>query len=109
MEAGFEKVASLSEVPSGEMKLAKAPNGVQVTLANVEGEIFCFENMCSHEDASLSFGWLLADICQVECPLHEGRFDLKTGAATQAPAEFPIKTYTVRVEGDDIFVGPVQA
>lgn len=109
MEDGFAKVATLEELPPGEMKAVLAPSGVQVALCNVGGEFYCIENMCSHEDAQLHFGWLLPDICQVECPLHEGRFDLKTGAATQAPAEFPLKTYNVRVEGDDIYVGPVKA
>lgn len=109
MEDGYERVASLADVPEGEMRLAKAPDGVQVTLANIGGEVYCFENMCSHEDAGLNFGWLLPEICQVECPLHEGRFDLKTGAATQAPAEDPIKIYDVRIEGDDIYVGPKKA
>lgn len=109
MEEGFARVASLSELPDGEMKAVQAPDGVQVAIANIKGEIFCFENMCSHEDASLHFGWLLPDICQVECPLHEGRFDLKTGAATQAPAEVPIRIYNVRVDGDDILVGPRKA
>lgn len=109
MEDGFNKVASLTDLPDGEMKAVNAPDGVQVTIANIKGELYCFENMCTHEDASLNFGWLLSDICQVECPLHEGRFDLKTGQATEAPAEYPIKLYNVRVDGEDIFVGPRKA
>ena len=109
MEDGFNKVASLTDLPDGEMKAVNAPDGVQVTIANIKGDLYCFENMCTHEDASLNFGWLLTDICQVECPLHEGRFDLKTGQATQAPAEYPIKLYNVRVDGEDIFVGPRKA
>ncbi|MGE0058700.1 MAG: non-heme iron oxygenase ferredoxin subunit [Dehalococcoidia bacterium] len=106
MEDGFSKVASLADVPDGEMKAVNAPDGVQVAIANIKGELFCFENMCTHEDASLNFGWVLSDICQIECPLHEGRFDPRTGAATQAPAEYALKTYNIRVEGDDILVGP---
>ncbi len=109
MEDGYSKVLSAADLPDGEMKAVQAPDGVQVTVANIKGELFCFENMCTHEDASLSFGWLLPDICQVECPLHEGRFDLRTGEATQAPPEYPIKVYNVRVEGDDILVGPKKA
>jgi nitrite reductase/ring-hydroxylating ferredoxin subunit len=109
MEDHFSRVASLADVPDGDMKAVTGPDGVLVTLANVKGEIFCFEDMCSHEDASLHFGWLLPDICQVECPLHEGRFDLRTGSPTQAPPEYPISIYNVRVEGDDILVGPKKA
>jgi|SRR5688572_14141149 len=106
MEDGFIRVASMADVPDGEMKAFNAPDGVQVVVANVKGELFCLENMCTHEDASLNFGWVLPDICQLECPLHEGRFDLRTGEATQPPPEYPLKTYQVRAEGDDIYVGP---
>lgn len=106
MEDGYRKVASLADLPDGEMKAVPAPDGVQVAIANIKGELFCFENACTHEDASLSFGWVLSDICQVECPLHEGRFDVRTGAPTQAPIEYPVRLYNVRAEGDDILVGP---
>ncbi len=106
MTDGFSRVATVSEVPAGELKAVKAPDGVQVAIANVAGEFYAFMNMCSHEDASLNFGWLHTDTCEVECPLHEGRFDIRTGAATGDPATIPVKTYSVRVEGDDILVGP---
>ena len=96
----------LAGLGHGRVEVAALPAGVQVVVANVKGELFCLENMCTHEDASLNFGWVLPDICELECPLHEGRYDLRTGKATQAPAEYPLKTYQVRVEGDDIFVGP---
>jgi len=109
MEDGFIRVASLAELPDGEMKAVQAPDGVQVGIANIKGELYAFDNMCTHEDASLHFGWLLTDICQVECPLHEGRFDLKTGAATQAPIEIPVRLYEIRADGDDILVGPRKA
>lgn len=106
MEDGFSKVASLSDLPEGEMIAVRAPDGVKVSIVNIKGDLFCIEDMCSHDFASLSFGWLLPDICQVECPLHEGRFDLKTGAATQVPAELDLRVYNVRVEEGDILVGP---
>jgi nitrite reductase/ring-hydroxylating ferredoxin subunit len=109
MEDGFKKVASVADVPDGEMIAVLAPNGVQVALAHLGGEFYAFENMCTHEDASLNFGWLHAETCEVECPLHEGRYDVRAGQVTAAPPDFPLKTYNVRVEGDDVFVGPVKA
>ncbi len=47
-------------------------------------------------------GWL--EGCQVECPLHASRFDLRTGAVDALPAKAPIRTHTVSVIGDDVFV-----
>ena len=109
MTDDFSRVAAVSDVPPGEMKAAKAPDGVEIALANVGGQFYAFMNMCSHEDASLHFGWLHAETCEVECPLHEGRFDIRSGAATGDPATIPVKTYAVRVDGDDILVGPAIA
>ena len=43
---------------------------------------------------------------EVECPLHEGRFDLRTGQDTNPPADEPVAAFAVRVEGDDVLVGP---
>ena len=42
---------------------------------------------------------------EVQCPLHQGRFDLRTGQATAWPASQPAEVYTVRVAGEDILVG----
>ncbi len=56
--------------------------------------------MCTHAYARLSDGWL--DRSEIECPLHAGRFDVKTGAATAPPCVDPIKTYEIRQVGDDL-------
>ena len=53
-------------------------------------------------DASLAKGSLHGHC--VKCPLHGSRFDLSTGEALDEPAEDPVNTYEVRVEGDDILV-----
>jgi 3-phenylpropionate/trans-cinnamate dioxygenase ferredoxin subunit len=46
----------------------------------------------------------LEDGC-IECPLHQARFDIRTGAAMCAPATEPLRTYPVKREGDEIFIG----
>lgn len=73
-----------------------------ILLANVDGEIFAVEDMCSHEDASLYNG-ALKGRC-VECPLHGSHFDLKTGEPQQEPATEAIKTFNVKVENDQILI-----
>ena len=60
------------------------------------------DDICTHAYARLSDGWL--DRNEIECPLHAGRFDVKTGAATAPPCVDPVKTYPVRVDGDEIQV-----
>jgi nitrite reductase/ring-hydroxylating ferredoxin subunit len=72
-------------------------------LANVNGRFCATDDTCTHEDASLSTGSLRGEL--VKCPLHGSRFNVCTGEALEEPAEQNLKTYPVRVEGDNILVG----
>jgi len=103
MAENFTRVASVSEVPPGQM-IAVIADGNELLLANVGGQYFALSNICSHEWAYLSEGWLKEDSLEVECPLHEGRFDLRTGTVTALPPDEPVPSYEVKVEGDDILV-----
>lgn len=100
---GFIKVASSTELAEGEMKCVDA-HGREVVLARVKGEIFAFDAVCSHQLAYLEEGELRD--YTVVCPLHNGAFDIRTGAATARPATQPIKVYACRLEGDDVLVQP---
>jgi 3-phenylpropionate/trans-cinnamate dioxygenase ferredoxin component len=66
------------------------------------GSVFAVDDMCTHEDASLSKGSLHGEC--IKCPLHGSRFDLNTGEALDEPAEQKLNTYPVRIDGDDIKV-----
>ncbi|OUM00491.1 non-heme iron oxygenase ferredoxin subunit [Variovorax sp. JS1663] len=72
----------------------------QLALFRSAGEFHLTDNVCTHQYALLSDGYV-EDGC-VECPLHQARFDLRSGAALCAPATQPIRVYPVRVEGDDV-------
>ncbi len=66
------------------------------------GEFHATSNVCSHEFALLSDGWL-ENGC-IECPLHAAQFDVRTGKAMGPPAEADIAVYPTKVEGDDLLV-----
>jgi len=68
----------------------------------VKGEVYAVDDLCTHEDASLSKGSLHGEC--VKCPLHGSRFRLPTGEALDDPAEIPLNTYEVKIDGDDILV-----
>ena len=72
----YTKVASLSELSSGEMKMVTLGEE-DILLANVDGKIHAVSDLCSHADASLSDGYI--EEGEVECPLHGSRFNLTTG------------------------------
>ena len=87
------RVCELSELPPGEsIRIAAA---VPVAVFNADGVIYAIDDTCSHQDASLSEGWL--DGCFVECPLHAASFDLRTGLPTCLPAKKPVRTHQVSV------------
>jgi 3-phenylpropionate/trans-cinnamate dioxygenase ferredoxin subunit len=101
MSASFVKLAHVSDLAVGRLMRVQHDNR-DICLAYVDGTVYAVDDMCSHEDASLAKGSLHGDC--VKCPLHGSRFDLKTGAALDEPAEDPIHTYTVKIDGDDIYV-----
>ena len=71
--------------------------GRDIALYRTGGGIFATDNICTHGQGRLCEGFLLDH--EIECPLHQGRFDIRTGLATEAPATEAIRTYPVRIEG----------
>ena len=97
----FVSVAKIDDVP--ENGLVGLVIGEQaIVLVNREGKIYALEDRCSHEEFPLSSGDLTAG--EITCVLHGARFDIETGQPRALPAVLPVKTYEVRVEGDDIQV-----
>jgi 3-phenylpropionate/trans-cinnamate dioxygenase ferredoxin subunit len=101
--AGWVKVAKVSEVPAGRVKVVTA-GGHRIALCNCDGAIYAIDDLCTHDGGPLDQGELLG--CEIECPRHGAHFDVRTGAALTLPAVFPVATYAVRVVGDDIEVLP---
>jgi len=99
--AEFVRVAGRGDVPAGEMLIVEI-EGEEIVLANVDGQIYAFGNGCTHRGGPLGEGLLEGD--EVECPFHQGRFNVKTGEAVQEPPTEPVPTYEVQMDGDDIKV-----
>ncbi|MHB8346984.1 MAG: non-heme iron oxygenase ferredoxin subunit [Acidiferrobacterales bacterium] len=102
MNTKFIKAASARTLRPGTMQRVLL-EGARILIANVDGHYFAVDDTCSHEDASLSTGSLRGEF--VKCPLHGSRFSVRTGEAMEEPAQENLRTYTVRVEDDDILVG----
>ncbi len=99
--AEFKRAAAVGDVPPGEAKAVEI-DGERVALYNVDGAFFATCDVCSHDEAYLSEGWLDDDI--VTCPAHGAEFSVRTGEALSLPASVPVATYPVRVDGEDILV-----
>ena len=100
-DTGWIKAASRGDLADGDV-IGVAVGGRDIAIYDLDGELHATDDICTHAYAKLSDGWL--DAGEIECPLHAGRFDVRTGQATAPPCVEPLKTYKVRVSGDDIEV-----
>lgn len=96
------RIASTGQLQDDEA-MPVVVGAARIALYRSEGEYFATENVCTHAFALLSDGFL-EDGC-IECPLHQARFDIRTGKALCAPATQDVRTYPLRVDGEDILVG----
>jgi 3-phenylpropionate/trans-cinnamate dioxygenase ferredoxin component len=98
-ESTFIRVAHTSEVRKGRM-LEVAVGSGKVLLCHTREGWFALDHVCTHAYARLCEGHLRR--MRVICPLHGAAFDCRTGAALGPPAVVPLKTYVVRVIGEDV-------
>ena len=96
-----QPVAQKSDIPEGTTKRVEI-DGQSLLLCHAGGEIYAIEDVCTHDGGALDQGELMGD--QIMCPRHGAIFDIKSGAALTLPAIEPVQTFTVRIEGDAIFV-----
>ena len=94
-------VARKSAIAPGAMQRVVV-DGVPVLLCNVAGELYAVEDICTHDGGELDGGEL--DGCRIMCPRHGAFFDVTTGAALSLPAILPVRTYALRVDGDDVYL-----
>ena len=98
-------VAKVGDLDDNDMMMVTA-GPEEILLAQVGGCYYAIDNWCTHAGGMLDQGILHTQNVEVECPLHEGYFHLETGAARVPPAEEDAISYAVKVEGDDILIGP---
>lgn len=99
----FVKVAEVTELAPGRMKMVEWGED-QVLLVNLDGSMYACDNICTHAGAPLNEGSLEGEL--VECPLHGSVFNVTNGEVVGPPAEDELRVFQVRVDGQDILVGP---
>jgi nitrite reductase/ring-hydroxylating ferredoxin subunit len=95
------RVCSQAEVAPDTVK-AFTVGDHRLAVFNLGGEFYVTDDECTHASASLADGMLEDGI--IECSLHFGAFDVKTGAVKAPPCAFALRTYQVLLQGDDVFV-----
>jgi nitrite reductase/ring-hydroxylating ferredoxin subunit len=98
---GWVRVAALADLADGAAfatKLGQRP----IALYRLDGKVHALDDVCTHALALLSQGFI--EDGAVECPLHGARFEIATGRCLAPPASADLRTYAVRVEGDEVYV-----
>jgi len=67
-----------------------------------DDEFYCSDGLCTHEQVHLADGLLMG--CEIECPKHNGRFDIRSGEALCRPAVIKLQTYPARQTDGRVWV-----
>jgi naphthalene 1,2-dioxygenase ferredoxin component len=89
------------ELPSDDV-IGIDVGGRDIAIYKVGEEIYATDNICTHGQARLCDGFL--DGHEIECPLHQGKFDVRDGRATCEPVTDPLRIYPVKIEGPRVYV-----
>jgi len=76
-------------------------DGSPYAVYRTEKGVFTSDGMCTHEDADLSDGLVMDNV--IECPLHQGRFDIPSGRALSPPVCINLQTYDTKVEDGYVY------
>jgi nitrite reductase/ring-hydroxylating ferredoxin subunit len=95
-------LCSVTDLPVGVLLTVQLEGLPDLLVCQVDGTFHVVEATCSHGAVPLAEGRVLG--CEIECPLHAGRFDLTTGAATRRPAKKPIQVFTCVVEDGELYL-----
>jgi nitrite reductase/ring-hydroxylating ferredoxin subunit/uncharacterized membrane protein len=94
-------VAAAADVADGGT-LRVAINGRVITVANVEGSCYAFQEFCTHRFGPLSEGTFEGQ--QVVCPWHRSCFDIRSGQVNQGPAKVPLRTFESQIRDGQIWL-----
>ena len=88
-------MAASPDAVTEDAPLAVSAAGEEIAIYRVDEQYFATSNICTHGLARLSDGYLEGHL--IECPLHQGVFDIRTGRCVRDPVDVDIKTYEVRL------------
>ena len=101
MSTNWTDVAAEDEVPQDDV-IGLDVAGRDIALYGVEGQVYATDNLCTHGHARLCDGFLEGN--EIECPLHQGRFDVCTGQPTCPPVTEPLRSYPVKIEDGRVWL-----
>jgi nitrite reductase/ring-hydroxylating ferredoxin subunit len=92
---------SVKDFPAGKLNGIEK-GGKSILITNIKGKYYAIGNSCAHRGCTLSDGTLNGET--VQCPCHGSVFNLKTGEVVKGPAQKPVPSYTLNVDGDKLLL-----
>ena len=81
-------------------------DGLDYAVFNLDGRFYVTQDLCTHGPGLLSEGFVIGD--EIECPFHQGRFNIPSGRATAAPCTEALRVWTVHVVDGKISIDPLE-
>ena len=103
MSQGWVKVCDEKSLKNGDM-LDFDHDGKKILVSKAGGKVYATDRICTHAYADLSTGMINEDEKTVTCPLHLSAFKLETGMPQNLPAEEPLRTYNIKIQGNAIYI-----
>ncbi|TGK12326.1 non-heme iron oxygenase ferredoxin subunit [Leptospira fletcheri] len=99
--ARYRPLVKVGDLKEGQIRIVETKfNRIGLTI--IEGEIFAFEDTCTHDGEAISHGELQGDV--ITCPRHFAKFNIRSGRALCPPAVEDLPVFPVRIVGDEVEV-----
>ena len=100
-EPNWIDVMSSNDLPTDDVIAAKVMDR-EIAIYMVGSKVYATDNFCTHGNARLCDGFLEGH--EIECPLHQGKFDVRNGAPICEPVTEAIRSYPIKVEHSRVYV-----
>lgn len=100
-EAQWVDALAAEDLPADDV-MGVVVAGRDIAIYTVGGELYATDNLCTHGQARLCDGFLEGH--EIECPLHQGKFDVRDGMPVCEPVVDALRSYPIRVQGQRVFV-----
>ena len=104
-ESALVKLCDVSDVEP-DVPVRAEVGGQAYAVFDVDGAYFVTQDLCTHGPGNLSEGFVEGS--EIECPFHQGRFDIRTGQPTHAPCTVALRTWTATVRDGAVMIDPAQ-
>ena len=100
-QANWVDALSTDDLPTDDV-FGVVVAGRDIAIYTVGDATYATDNICTHGQARLCDGFL--DGHEIECPLHQGKFDVRNGEPTCEPVTDAIRSYPVRIDVQRVYL-----